>query len=100
MLSLALPLTLVWQTSNREYQAALSQDYTDGRDGRAKRRRLRELHPDRFPGDPSATRRFADFQALCLQTVKDEETRKTYDNITTAEELEGLNRRLLGVSLE
>ncbi|TKA78974.1 hypothetical protein B0A55_02558 [Friedmanniomyces simplex] len=51
-------------------------------------------HPDRNPDDPNAATHFAEFMSLCEETVKTEEKRRTYDNITTVDELEQLTKRV------
>jgi len=51
-------------------------------------------HPDRNPDNPDAASDFAEFMSVCEETVKTEEKRRAYDNITTADELEQLTKRV------
>ncbi|KAK1824962.1 hypothetical protein LTR12_000503 [Friedmanniomyces endolithicus] len=61
---------------------------------KAIRKMLVASHPDRNPDNPDAASDFAEFMSLCEETVKTEEKRRAYDNITTADELEQLTKRV------
>ncbi|KAK0957652.1 hypothetical protein LTR91_021746, partial [Friedmanniomyces endolithicus] len=61
---------------------------------KAIRKMLVASHPDRNPDNPDAGSDFAEFMSLCEETVKTEEKRRAYDNITTADELEQLTKRV------
>ncbi|KAK0335224.1 hypothetical protein LTR02_011797 [Friedmanniomyces endolithicus] len=61
---------------------------------KAIRKMLVASHPDRTPDNPDAASDFAEFMSLCEETVKTEEKRRAYDNITTADELEQLTKRV------
>jgi len=51
------------------------------------------MHPDRNPGDATASARFADFQAAC-KVFDSEDTRKEFDETGHVKQIEDLSVRL------